>query len=58
MAGGKTPLALHVGQLQLSAEAGMQSAHTRDCIDTNKDTLNCCRLRNATKSQAHTPSQS
>lgn len=56
MAGGKTPLALHVGQP--SAEAGMQSAHTRDCIDTNKDTLNCCRLRNATKSQAHTPSQS
>lgn len=46
----KNPLALHVGQLQLSAESGMQSAHTRDCIDT------WCGLHNTAKS--HTSSQS
>lgn len=32
LAGGKTPLALHVGQPQLSVQSGMQSVHTRDCI--------------------------
>lgn len=58
MAGGKTPLALHVGQPQLSVEAGMQSAHTRDCVDTYKDTQTCSRLHNTAKSQAHSPSQS
>lgn len=58
MAGGKTPLALHVGSPQLSVEAGMQSAHARDCVDTYKDTQTCCRLHNTAKSQAHCLSQS
>lgn len=51
------PLALHVGQVQLSVEAGMQNAHTRDCIDIYRDTQTCCHFRNTAKSYAHPSSK-